>query len=47
MLAWIPLMTDLIHSVGFKPSLTVLGQKRQVKTLTLLHGRPQRQWSAT
>jgi hypothetical protein len=37
MLAWIPLMTDLIHSVGFKPSLTELGQKRQVKTLTLLH----------
>jgi hypothetical protein len=37
MLAWVPLMTNLIHSVGFKPSLTELGQKRQVKTLTLLH----------
>jgi hypothetical protein len=37
MLAWVPLMTDLIHSVGFKPSLTLLGKKRQVKTLTLLH----------
>ncbi len=37
MLAWMPLMTDLIHSVGFKPSLTLLGKMRQVKTLTLLH----------
>jgi hypothetical protein len=37
MLAWMPLMTDLIHSVGFKPSLTLLGKMRQVKTVTLLH----------
>jgi hypothetical protein len=37
MLAWVPLMTDLIHSIGYKPSLTLLGKMRQVKTLTLLH----------
>ncbi|MGI8801980.1 MAG: hypothetical protein ACR2KV_07380 [Solirubrobacteraceae bacterium] len=37
MLAWVPLMTDLIHSIGFRPSLTLLGQHRQVQTLTLLH----------
>jgi alpha-1,6-mannosyltransferase len=37
MLAWVPLMTNLIHSFGFKPSLTELGQKRQAKTLLLLH----------
>ena len=37
LLAWMPLMTDLIHSIGFKPSLTLLGKMRQVKTLTLLH----------
>ena len=37
MLAWMPLMTDLIHSIGYKPSLTLLGKIRQVKTLTLLH----------
>ena len=37
MLAWMPLMTDLIHSIGYKPSLTLLGKMRQVKTLTLLH----------
>jgi hypothetical protein len=37
MLAWVPLMTNLIHSVGFKPSLTQLGKERQVRTLRLLH----------
>ncbi len=37
MLAWMPLQTDLIHSFGYKPSLTLLGKQRQVKTLTLLH----------
>ncbi len=37
LLAWMPLMTDLIHSIGYKPSLTLLGKMRQVKTLTLLH----------
>ncbi len=37
MLAWIPLMTTVIHSIGYKPSLTQLGMQRQFKTLRLLH----------
>jgi hypothetical protein len=34
---WMPNMTDVIHAVGYKPSLTLLGQERQQKTLLLLH----------
>jgi hypothetical protein len=34
---WMPNMTDVIHAVGYKPSLTKLGQERQQKTLLLLH----------
>jgi len=34
---WMPNMTDVIHSLGYKPSLTLLGQERQQKTLLLLH----------
>ncbi|MGI8559741.1 MAG: hypothetical protein ACR2ND_15800 [Solirubrobacteraceae bacterium] len=37
MLAWVPLMTDIIHSVGFKPSTTTLGQLHQARTQRLLH----------
>jgi hypothetical protein len=32
-----PNMTDVIHSIGYQPSLTRLGQERQQKTLLLLH----------
>ena len=34
---WMPNMTDVIHALGYKPSLTLLGQERQQKTLLLLH----------
>ena len=33
---WMPNMTDLIHAVGYMPSLTLLGQERHQKTLLLL-----------
>jgi hypothetical protein len=36
-LAWVPLMTDMIHAVGFKPSATPLGQLHQRITKQLLH----------
>jgi hypothetical protein len=37
LLIWMPNMTDVIHALGYKPSLTRLGQERQQKTLLLLH----------
>jgi hypothetical protein len=37
LLIWVPNMTDVIHAIGYKPSLTRLGQERQQKTLLLLH----------
>ena len=36
-LAWVPLMTGIIHAVGFKPSATPLGQLHQRITKQLLH----------
>ncbi|GAC1435555.1 MAG: hypothetical protein NVSMB51_05200 [Solirubrobacteraceae bacterium] len=37
MLAWVPLMTDMIHAVGFTPSTTKLGQLHSARTKSLLH----------
>jgi alpha-1,6-mannosyltransferase len=37
LLIWMPNMTSVIHAIGYKPSLTKLGQERQQKTLLLLH----------
>jgi hypothetical protein len=37
LLIWVPDMTNVIHAIGYKPSLTRLGQERQQKTLLLLH----------
>jgi hypothetical protein len=37
MLAWVPVMTDIIHALGFKPSTTKLGQLHQAQTKALLH----------
>jgi hypothetical protein len=37
MLAWVPVMTDIIHARGFKPSTTKLGQLHQAQTKALLH----------
>lgn len=35
-LAWVPLMPDMIHSIGFKPSTTELGQAHQRAAKELL-----------
>jgi hypothetical protein len=37
LLIWMPNMTDVIHALNYKPSLTRQGQERQQKTLLLLH----------